>query len=60
MPQVHGAIRTALSHARQVVEIESGSATDNPLVFSETAKCCRAETFTARRSHSFLTTPQLL
>src|SRR5215211_1052503 len=35
MPQVHGAIRTALSHARQVVEIESGSATDNPLVFSE-------------------------
>ena len=36
MPQVHGAIRTALDHARQVVEIESGSATDNPLVFSET------------------------
>ena len=36
MPQVHGAIRTALSHAKQVVEIESGSATDNPLVFSET------------------------
>ena len=38
MPQVHGAIRTALSHAIQVVEIESGSATDNPLVFSETAE----------------------
>jgi histidine ammonia-lyase len=36
MPQVHGAIRTALEHAKQVVEIESGSATDNPLVFSET------------------------
>jgi histidine ammonia-lyase len=36
MPQVHGAIRTALAHAREVVEIESGSATDNPLVFSET------------------------
>jgi histidine ammonia-lyase len=36
MPQVHGAIRTALNHAKQVVEIESGSATDNPLVFSET------------------------
>src|SRR6185503_18268392 len=33
MPQVHGAVRTALSHAKQVVEIESGSATDNPLVF---------------------------
>src|ERR1041385_6126721 len=38
MPQVHGAIRTALSHAREVVEIESGSATDNPLVFSETGE----------------------
>src|SRR6185503_815540 len=36
MPQVHGAIRTALNHAKHVVEIESGSATDNPLVFSET------------------------
>src|SRR5215207_3060764 len=38
MPQVHGAIRTALDHARAVVEIESGSATDNPLVFSETGE----------------------
>src|ERR1044072_9272002 len=36
MPQVHGAVRTALNHAKDVVEIESGSATDNPLVFSET------------------------
>jgi histidine ammonia-lyase len=33
MPQVHGAVRNALEHARSVVEIESGSATDNPLVF---------------------------
>lgn len=38
MPQVHGAIRTALAHAREVVEIESGSATDNPLVFAETGE----------------------
>ena len=38
MPQVHGAIRMALSHAKQVVEIESGSATDNPLVFSESGE----------------------
>jgi histidine ammonia-lyase len=38
MPQVHGAIRMALNHATQVVEIESGSATDNPLVFSETGE----------------------
>jgi len=35
MPQVHGAVRDALAHARGVVETESGSATDNPLVFSE-------------------------
>ena len=35
MPQVHGAIRDALQHARAVVEIESGSATDNPLVFAD-------------------------
>jgi histidine ammonia-lyase len=36
MPQVHGAVRTALAHARETVEIESGSATDNPLVFADT------------------------
>lgn len=36
MPQVHGAVRMALAHARQTVEIESGSATDNPLVFTDT------------------------
>jgi len=35
MPQVHGAVRDALRHARGIVETESGSATDNPLVFSE-------------------------
>lgn len=38
MPQVHGAVRAALNHARQVVEIESGSATDNPLVFAESGE----------------------
>ncbi len=36
MPQVHGAVRDALRYARNVIEIESGSATDNPLVFAET------------------------
>ena len=35
MPQVHGAVRDALSYARQVFEIEMNSATDNPLVFAE-------------------------
>jgi len=33
MPQVHGAARGALNHAREVIEIETGSATDNPLIF---------------------------
>ena len=38
MPQVHGAARGALAHVREVIEIEAGSATDNPLIFSETAE----------------------
>src|SRR5207253_3493562 len=36
IPQVHGAVRGALSHCEDVLLIESGSATDNPLVFAET------------------------
>jgi histidine ammonia-lyase len=36
IPQVHGAVRGALSHAKEIVETETGSATDNPLVFAET------------------------
>jgi histidine ammonia-lyase len=35
MPQVHGAVRDVLEHVRGILEIESGSATDNPLVFPE-------------------------
>jgi len=35
MPQVHGAVRDALEHVRGILEIESGSATDNPLVFPD-------------------------
>ena len=30
MPQVHGAVRGALNHVREIVEIETGSVTDNP------------------------------
>ncbi len=33
VPQVHGACRDALAHARAVVETEINSVTDNPLVF---------------------------
>ena len=36
MPQVHGAVRDVLAHCEQILEIESASATDNPLVFAET------------------------
>ncbi|MGH2407756.1 MAG: histidine ammonia-lyase [Candidatus Limnocylindrales bacterium] len=37
VPQVHGASRDALAHARGVLEIEANSATDNPLVFPDGA-----------------------
>jgi histidine ammonia-lyase len=35
MPQVHGAVRDTLAHARRVLEIELNAATDNPLVFAD-------------------------
>ncbi len=35
MPQVHGAVRGVLGHVVGVLEIEAGSATDNPLIFAE-------------------------
>lgn len=34
IPQVHGAVRAALEHAREALELETGSATDNPLLFT--------------------------
>ena len=33
MPQVHGAVRGVLAHVAEVIVIETGSATDNPLIF---------------------------
>jgi histidine ammonia-lyase len=38
MPQVHGSMRGALSHAIAVAECEMNSATDNPLVFADTGE----------------------
>lgn len=35
MPQVHGAVRGVLAHVTGVLEVEAGSATDNPLIFPE-------------------------
>jgi histidine ammonia-lyase len=37
-PQVHGASRDAVSHARRTVEIELDSATSNPLIFADTGE----------------------
>ncbi|MDX1610815.1 MAG: histidine ammonia-lyase [Candidatus Thermoplasmatota archaeon] len=37
IPQVHGAVLDAIEHLAQVVERETGSATDNPLIFPEDA-----------------------
>ena len=37
LPQVHGAVRDAVAHLREAVEIELNSATDNPLVFDREA-----------------------
>jgi histidine ammonia-lyase len=36
MPQVHGAVRGVLDHVAMILETESGSATDNPLIFTAT------------------------
>ncbi|WP_276299405.1 histidine ammonia-lyase [Halorussus lipolyticus] len=33
LPQVHGAVRDAIAHLREAVEVELNSATDNPLIF---------------------------
>jgi len=35
MPQVHGAVRGVLDHVAGILEVEAGSATDNPLVFPQ-------------------------
>jgi histidine ammonia-lyase len=38
IPQVHGAVRDALGFVRGVVETELNAATDNPMVFADTAE----------------------
>lgn len=38
IPQVHGAIRDVLDHVTGIVVVETGSATDNPLVFAATGE----------------------
>jgi len=48
MPQVHGTLRDALTHATQVVERELNSATDNPLVFADTSEVISGGNFHAQ------------
>ena len=43
MPQVHGAVSDGFAQGRRVIEIEMGSATDNPLVFVADAKAGAGE-----------------
>ena len=38
IPQVHGASRMAIEYALKVVESELNAATDNPLVFADSAE----------------------
>lgn len=37
VPQVHGAVHSALNYVRQVIEVELNSVTDNPLLFFDEA-----------------------
>src|SRR5690606_24475636 len=34
-PQVHGAVRDVLAHARRVIDIELGSVVDNPVIVAD-------------------------
>ena len=45
MPQVHGAVRSALAHVREVLEIEINAVTDNPLVLPESDEAISAGNF---------------
>src|SRR6266545_2393363 len=38
IPQVHGAVRDALGYVAATVEVEINAATDNPMVFADTAE----------------------
>ena len=57
MPQVHGAVRDVLDHATAIVETETGSATDNPLVFAASGEVLSGGNFHGARFPMRLTTP---
>ncbi len=45
IPQVLGSVREAIGHGKSVVDVEINSATDNPLIFPEEAKCLSGGNF---------------
>lgn len=45
IPQVHGAVRDALTYVRRTLEVEVNSATDNPLIFAEKEKILNCGNF---------------
>jgi len=45
IPQVHGAVRDALSYVRRTLETEVNSATDNPLIFADKNKILNGGNF---------------
>ena len=51
MPQVHGAARDAIAHARAVLEIEMNASTDNPMVFGEGPDGAAAEVISGGNFH---------
>jgi histidine ammonia-lyase len=51
MPQVHGAVRDVLHHVAQILERESGSATDNPLVFPDESQTGASEVLSGGNFH---------
>jgi histidine ammonia-lyase len=48
MPQVHGTLRDALRFVTEIVEREMNAATDNPLVFADTAEVVSGGNFHAQ------------
>jgi len=48
VPQVHGATYQALSHVKEIVEIELNAATDNPNIFDEADKILSGGNFHAQ------------
>ena len=52
LPQVHGAVRDAIAHLREAVEVELNSATDNPLVFDGERVSSRARSSTPSNGRS--------